>query len=105
MALGRRETGALIWLMAAACLVFGFFGFAVAAPWTFSVMPIGEAARECPGAIDPSWPAVVCNHGKPAEWEYGLIEDHPFRYGAAVLQMIIGWGAFIYFGTRMKRFR
>ena len=105
MALSSKEKGAVIWMIAAACLLFGFFGFAIAAPWTFSVMSIGEAARQCPGAIDPSWAAVVCDHGEPAEWSYGLIEDHPFRYGAAVLQMIIGVGAFFYLGSRMKRYR
>jgi hypothetical protein len=101
----RRDQGALIWLLAAACLLFGFFGFAVAVPWTFSVTTIGDAARDCPGAIDPSWPAVVCNHGRPGEWKYGLIEDHPIRYAAAWLELIVGWGMFFYLAMRLKRFR
>ena len=69
MALSRPNAGALTMLGAAACLVFGFFGFAVAVPWITAVMPVSEAMQRCPGAIDPSWPAVFCNHsGKVRGW-------------------------------------
>jgi hypothetical protein len=74
----------------AACLIFGFFGFAVAVPWATAVMPVSVAAQRCPGAIDPSWPAVFCNHSHPLEWKYGLIG---------------GWGAFFALGGRLKRYR
>jgi hypothetical protein len=57
-----------------------------------------------PGAIDTSWPAVVCNHGRPSEWELGLIRDTPLHYGAALLQMIVGLIAFGYGVRRMKAF-
>ena len=66
--------GATVWLL------FGFFGFAVAVPWITAVMPVGEAVQRCPGAIDPSWPAVFWNHSHALEGKYGLIEDHPIRF-------------------------
>ena len=105
MRLSRQDIGALVWLATAACLFFGFFGFAVFAPWTFHVMPTSEAASRCPGAIDASWPAVVCSHGRPMEWELGLIRDHPLRYLFSIVQMIIGYGAFLYGARYMNRFR
>jgi len=105
MRLGRDEIGVLVWLGTCACLLFGFFGFATFAPWTFHVMSASEAALRCPGAIDASWPAVLCDHGRPVEWELGLIGNNPLRYSLSLLQMVIGIGAF-FFGTKqMKRFR
>ena len=95
----------LTWLGAAVCLVFGFFGFAVAVPWTTAVMSVSDAVQQCPGAIDPSWPAVFCNHSRPSEWKYGLIEDHQTRFAFAWLQMILGWGAFFALGRRLKSYR
>jgi hypothetical protein len=92
-------------LAVAACLIFGFFGFAVAVPWVTAVMPVSEAVQRCPGAIDPSWPAVFCNHSQPLAWKYGLIEDHPIRFALACIQMIVGWSAFVTLGTRLKRYR
>lgn len=86
-------------------MVFGFFGFAVAVPWTTAVMPVSEAVQRCPGAIDPSWSAVFCNHSQPLEWKYGLIEDHPIRFALAWLQMIVGWGACFALAQRLKRYR
>ena len=105
MGLSRRDTGALIAIAAAFFLIFGFFGFAVAVPWTTAVMPVSEAARRCPGAIDPSWPAVFCNHSQPLEWKYGLAADHPIRFAVAWLQMIVGWAIFFTLATRLKRYR
>src|SRR5262245_58549346 len=102
VALGKHDFAALTVLGAAACLMFGFFGFAVAVPWMTAVMPVGEAMQRCPGAIDPSWPAVVCSHSQPSAWRYGLIADHPIRFGLAVLQMVVGWGAFIVVSQRLK---
>ena len=104
MRISRNDIGALIWLGTTACLVFAFFGFAVVAPWTFSVMSVADAAVRCPGTIDPSWPAVVCNHGRPSIWELGLIGDNPLRYAAALLQMIVGLIAFGYTAQWMKTF-
>jgi len=105
MRLGRNDIGALVWLGTCACLLFGFFGFATVAPWTFDVMSVSEAAQRCPGAIDVSWPAVFCNRGRPLEWELGLISDNPLRYSLSLLQMIIGWSAFMFGVRQMKRFR
>jgi len=105
MRLSRGEIGALVWLATATCLLFGFFGFATIAPWTFDVMSVSEAAQRCPGAIDASWPAVFCSHGRPIEWQLGLIRDHPLRYSLSLLQMMIGWGAFMFGAGQMKRFR
>ena len=105
VALSNQDTGALTVLAAAGCLMFGFFGFAVAVPWTTAVMPVSEAVQRCPGAIDPSWPAVFCSHGQPLEWKYGLIEDHPMRFALAWLQTIVGLGAFFALGLRLKRYR
>jgi hypothetical protein len=104
MRLSRNDIGALMWLATAACLIFAFFGFAVVAPWTFSVMPVADAVVRCPGSIDPSWAAVVCNHSQPSEWKLGLIRDNPLRYCAALLQMIVGLIAFGYGVRRMKAF-
>jgi hypothetical protein len=105
MRLSRNDIGALAWLATAACLVFGFLGFAVVAPWTFDVVSVADAARRCPGVIDPAWPAVVCSHGRPYKWELGLIADHPIRYLAAWVQMIVGLGLF-FVGLRFsKRFQ
>ena len=73
MALSRPDAAALTVLGGMACLVFGTFGFAVAVPWVTAVMPVSEAMQRCPGSIDPSWPAVFCNHSQPSEWKYGLI--------------------------------
>jgi hypothetical protein len=103
--LSRHDAGALTTLGAAACLIFGFFGFAVAVPWITAVMPVSEAVQRCPGAIDPSWPAVFCNHSQPLAWKYGLIEDHPIRFALAWLQLIVGWGAFFALTVRLKRYR
>jgi hypothetical protein len=105
VALSRRDAGALTVLGAAVCLMFGFFGFAVAVPWITAVMPVNEAVQRCPGAIDPSWPAVFCNHSQPLEWKYGLIEDHPMRFALAWLQLIVGWGAFFALAVHLKRYR
>jgi len=105
VALSKHDVAALTVLGAAACLIFGFFGFAVAVPWATAVMPVSEAAQRCNGAIDPSWPAVFCNHGRPSEWKYGLIADHPIRFALACVQMIVGWGAFFALGARLKRYR
>jgi hypothetical protein len=104
MRLTRNDIGALTWLATAACLVFAFFGFAVVAPWTFHVMSATDAAMRCPGTIDPSWPAVVCNHGRASIWELGLIGDNPLRYVAALAQMIVGLIAFGCAVRRMKKF-
>jgi hypothetical protein len=103
--ISREDAGALTVLGAAACLMFGFFGFAVAVPWTTAVMPVSEAVQRCPGTIDPSWPAVFCNHSQRSEWKYGLIEDHPIRFALAWLQMIVGWGAFFVVAQRLRRYR
>ena len=105
MRLSRDDIGALVWLATAACLLFAFFGFAIVAPWTFHVMSVSEAAMRCPGAIDASWPAVLCDHGRPVEWELGLIRDRPLRYGLSLLQMIVGLSAFFYGLKQMKRFQ
>jgi hypothetical protein len=105
VALNRRDAGALMALGAAVCLMFGFFGFAVAVPWTTAVMPVSEAVQRCPGAIDPSWPAVFCNHSQPSEWKYGLIKDHPIRFAFAWLQLIAGWGAFFAVAGSLKHYR
>jgi len=105
VALSKHDAGALMVLAVAACLIFGLFGFAVAVPWVTAVMPVSEAVQRCPGAIDPSWPAVFCNHSQPLAWKYGLIEDHPIRFALACIQMIVGWGAVVTFGTRLKRYR
>jgi hypothetical protein len=105
VALSRPNTGALTVLGAAACLVFGFFGFAVAVPWITAVMPVSEAILRCPGAIDPSWPAVVCNHSQPSEWKYGLIAEHSIRFALAWLQLFVGWSAFFALGARLRRYR
>ena len=105
MALSKQDAGALTALAATACLLFGFFGFAVAVPWATAVMPVSEAVQRCPGAIDSSWTAVFCNHSQPSKWKYGLIADHPIRFALAWLQMIVGWGAFFALGWRLKRYR
>jgi hypothetical protein len=105
VALARHGAAALTVLGAGLCLIFGFYGFAVAVPWTTAVMPVSEAIERCPGAIDPSWPAVFCNHSQPLEWQYGLIADHRIRFTLACLQMIIGWGAFFALAGRLKRYR
>jgi len=68
MRLGRNDIGSLMWLAMAACMVFAFIGFATVAPWTFHMTSVLDAAVRCHGTIDPSWPAVVCNHGRPSEW-------------------------------------
>jgi len=86
-------------------LLFGFVGFATVAPWTFHVMSVSEATLRCPGAIDASWPAVLCSHGRPVRWELGLIGDHPIRYSLALLQMLTGLSAFLFGLKQMKRFR
>ena len=104
MRLGRNDIGALIWFGTAACLVVAFIGFAIVAPWTFSVMSVTDAAVRCPGAIDPSWAAVECNHGRPSEWKLGLIRDNPLYYAAALLLMIVGLTAFGYGVRRTKAF-
>jgi hypothetical protein len=103
--LSKHDIGALTTLGGATCLIFGFFGFAVAVPWTTAVMSVSEAVQRCPGAIDPSWPAVFCNHSQPSEWQYGLINDHPIRFALAWLQLIVGWGAFLAIAQRLKRYR
>jgi len=105
MRLSQTNIGVLVWLASAACLVFGFFGFALVAPWTFDVMSSADAAARCPGAIDPSWPAVVCSHGRPYKWELGLIADNPVRYVAAWVQLAVGWGLFFVGAAVLKRFR
>ena len=105
MRLSRNDIGALVWLATCGCLLFGFFGFATIAPWTFHVMPASEAALRCPGAVDASWPAVLCNHGRPVEWELGLIRDNPLHYSLSLLQMVIGYGAFFFGARLMKRFQ
>jgi len=49
------------------------------------------------GSLLQSWP--------PLEWELGLISDNPLRYSLSLLQMIIGWSAFMFGVRQMKRFR
>ena len=105
MRLSQNDIGALVWLATAACLVFGFLGFAVVAPWTFHVMSVADAATRCPGVIDPSWPAVVCSHGRPSNWELGLIADNPVRYLVAWVQIVVGCTLFFVGLAVSKRFR
>ena len=105
MRLSRDTSGVLVWFASVTCLVFGFFGFAIVAPWTADVMSVSEAAQRCPGAIDPSWPAVVCSHGRPYKWELGLISENPVRYTLSLLQMIVGFSGFLLGARRMKRVR
>jgi len=83
VALSRQDAGALTVLGGAVCLLFGSFGFAVAVPWTTAVMPVSGAVQQCPGAIDPSWPAVFCIHSQPSEWKYGLIESASLSPGCS----------------------
>jgi len=104
VSLSEENVAALTVLGAAVCLIFGFFGFAVAVPW-MTVMTVSEAAHRCPGAIDPAWPAVVCNHSQPLDWQYGLIGDHPIRFALAWVQLIVGWAAFFVLARRLKRYR
>ena len=101
----RDDIAALFWLGTCACLLFGFFGFATVAPWTFSVMSVSEAALRCPGLIDANWPAVECSHGRPHLWKLGLIGDNPLRYVLSLLQMVVGYGAFFFGVRKMKQFR
>ena len=68
-------------------------------------MPVREAVQQCPGAIDLSWLAVFCNHSQRSEWKDGLIKNHPIRFAIALLQMIVGWGAFFVLTARLKRYR
>ena len=105
MRLSETDKGVLIWLATVACLVFAFLGFAVVAPWTFDVTSVADAARRCPGDIDPSWPAVVCNHGRPYKWDLGLIADHPVRYVLAWIQMVVGLVLFFVGLSIAKRYR
>ena len=105
MRLSETNKGVLIWLASAACLIFGFFGFALVAPWTADVMSVADASTRCPGVIDPAWPAVVCSHGRPYKWELGLIADNPVRYVAAWIQLIVGWSLFFVGAMIMKRYR
>src|SRR5262249_39393622 len=105
MRLSRNEIGALVWLGTCACLLFGFFGFATIAPWTFHVMSASEAALRCPGEIDVSWPAVLCSHGHPLKRGLGLIRDNPLRYSLSLLQMVAGFGAFLFGARLMKRIK
>jgi hypothetical protein len=39
------------------------------------------------------------------EWELGLISDNPLRYSLSFVQMIIGWSAFMFGASQLKRFR
>jgi len=50
--LSRQDVGALTALGCAVCLMFGFFGFAVAIPWATAVMPVSQAMQQCPGSIE-----------------------------------------------------
>lgn len=85
------------WLMA-------MHGFIVVAPWIGDVVSVEEAARRCPGDIDPTWPAVFCSHGRPTKWELGLFADNPVRYGLAVAELVIG-GTFFIGGLCVAKWR
>jgi hypothetical protein len=106
VALSRRDAGALTVLGAVACLMFGFFGFAVAVLWITAVMPVCEAMRRCPGArstrLGRPYFAITASR---RNGNMGLFEDHPIRFALAWLQIIVGWGAFFALAGRLKRYR
>jgi hypothetical protein len=48
----------------------------------------GQRSRAAvPGAINPSWPGVFCNHSQPSAWRYGPIAHDPIRFALAWLQL------------------
>jgi hypothetical protein len=59
-------------LVALTC--FGFW-----APWSSS-LDASEAARRYPGRVDPSWRAVLVNHGNVSEWRLGTPKQNPVPY-------------------------
>jgi hypothetical protein len=102
---GQVHRGALVAVAVLLGWVLAFHGFIVVAPWINDVMPVEEAARRCPGSIDPAWPAVVCSHGRPMNWELGLFADNPMRYSLAVAELTIGLALFFYGVVRLNRLR
>ena len=95
MRLKQQVIGVLVWLAVLPCWLLAIWGFGVVAPWTHDVMSVADSAVRCPGATDPSWPAVVCSHGRPHKWELGLFADNPIPYIVALAQLVIGVGGFL----------
>jgi hypothetical protein len=86
----RDARNGTLWALAAfACFVVMTVGFFHCAPWLVA-MSAAEAELQWPGRIDPSWPAVVNDHGRPAPWIHGTIASNPFGFAGWLLVLLAG---------------
>jgi hypothetical protein len=53
-------------------------------------MPPDRAEAQWPGEIDPSWRAVVGDHGRPREWPLGTVADNPAGFAAWATALAAG---------------
>lgn len=69
-----------------------------------SAMPLDHAEARWPGQIDPSWQAVVPNHGRPQEWPYGTVADNPVGFATWVAALMAGGAGVWFCFKRLERF-
>jgi hypothetical protein len=62
-------------------------------------MSPADAESIWPGLIDPSWPAVVNDHRRPAPWIHGTIVSNPAGFAGWLLVLLAGmcgwWYCFV----------
>jgi hypothetical protein len=98
-----RERAATAWVLAGfACFVVMAIGFFQCAPWLVAMTP-RDAELRWPGRIDPSWRAVVNDHGRPAGWDHGTVADNPLGFMAWLGLMLVGMFGWYYCVRRARR--
>ena len=92
-----------LWLLGIVlCYAGAVAAFGRVAPWPVAMSP-DRAEVQWPGQIDPSWRAVVSDHGRPREWPYGTVADSPAGFAAWVAALLACAGGVWFCHTRLKR--
>ena len=91
------------WVLACViCWAVGVYVFGNWAPWP-SAMSREQAEAQWPGSINPSWRAVVNDHGRPKEWAAGTMADNPVEFGLWTAALAAAVAGFFFCGRQAQR--
>jgi hypothetical protein len=103
MPVGQRRKVDTWFVTGMACfLLLACPAFMVLAPWTTAIT-VAEATERYPGQVDPTWHAVVVEHGRPHEWDLGTRGQNPLGFAACTAALALGAGGFAYCAYRSWR--